>query len=42
MRYLPTFLGIWTIEIVPTLDNMVTKSIIYTGYNQKTASHVNR
>jgi hypothetical protein len=27
MRYLPTFFGNWTLDIIPTLDNMIMKVV---------------
>ncbi|GMO19384.1 MAG: hypothetical protein Ta2E_10290 [Mycoplasmoidaceae bacterium] len=31
IRYLPTYFGTWKIEIIPTLDNMVSKVVDYNG-----------
>jgi hypothetical protein len=46
LRCLPTFFGTWKIELVPTLENMVSKIISYdAGANkilQTSCKHVNR
>jgi hypothetical protein len=34
LRYLPTFFGTWKIELVPTLENMVSKVIKYNAILQ--------
>jgi hypothetical protein len=41
-RYLPSFFGIWTLEIVPILDNMVYKVIDYHDIAANTCAHVNK
>jgi hypothetical protein len=40
LRYLPTFFGNWTLDIVPTLDNMIMKVIDYNNVNQYTCTDV--
>jgi hypothetical protein len=40
LRYLPTFFGNWTLDIVPTLDNMIMKVIDYNNVNQYACTDV--
>jgi hypothetical protein len=40
LRYLPTFFGNWTLDIVPTLDNMIMKVVDYNNVNQYSCSDV--
>jgi hypothetical protein len=40
IRYLPTFFGNWTLEIVPTIDNMIMKVI--ENNNIDTNTHINK
>jgi hypothetical protein len=42
IRCLPCFFRVWTLEIVPTLDNLVCEVIDYKGLAMKTCSHANR
>jgi hypothetical protein len=42
IRYLIRFFGVWTLEIVPTPDNMVCEVIDYDGLATNTYTHVNR
>jgi hypothetical protein len=42
IRYLPDFFGVWTLEIVPTLDKMVFKLINYNDRAVNIDSHANR
>jgi hypothetical protein len=39
IRYQPIFFGVWTLEIVPTLDNMICKVIDYHGVAMNTCTH---
>jgi hypothetical protein len=39
IRHLPCFFGVWTLEIVPSLDNMVCKVIDYNGITTSTCTH---
>jgi hypothetical protein len=42
LRYLPTFFGNWTLDIVPTLDNMIMKVLDYNNIDQYTCSNVSK
>jgi hypothetical protein len=42
MRYLPTFFGNWTLDIVPTLENMIMKIIRYNVFDTKGCTHNNK
>jgi hypothetical protein len=42
IRYLPSFLGVWILDIAPTLDNMVCKGIDYNGVAMKVCTHANK
>jgi hypothetical protein len=42
MRYLPTFFGNWTLDIIPTLDNMIVKVINIGGVAITQCNHIRR
>jgi hypothetical protein len=42
IQYLHNFFGVWTLEIVPILDNMVFKIISCNGRVMNTGPHANR
>jgi hypothetical protein len=42
IRYLPRFFGVWTLEIVPILDNMVWKVIDHNSIAMNTYAHTRR
>jgi hypothetical protein len=42
LRYLPTFFGNWTLDIIPTLDNMFIKIISYNRISQLSNYHVTK
>jgi hypothetical protein len=42
MRYLLRFFGIWTFEIVHTLDNMVCIAVDSNGISMNTCTHARR
>jgi hypothetical protein len=42
LRYLPTFFGHWTLDIVPTLDNMSMKVTEHTLFNQYECTNVSK
>jgi hypothetical protein len=39
LRYFPTFFGNWTLDIIPTLDNMNMKVVDNSGLDQLTCYH---
>jgi hypothetical protein len=42
IRYLSSFFEVWTLEIVPTFDNMVSKVIDYNGIAMNTCLYARR
>jgi hypothetical protein len=42
LRYLPTFFGNWTLDIVPTLDNMIMKILDYNNVDQYSCTNVSK
>jgi hypothetical protein len=42
LRYLPTFFGNWTLNIVPTLDNMIMKVLDYNNVDQYSCTKVSK
>jgi hypothetical protein len=42
ITYLPRLFGVWTFEIVQTLDNMAFKVIAYNGVAMRTCTHTRR
>jgi hypothetical protein len=42
IRYLHSFFGVWTLEVVPMLDNMVCKAFDYNDVAMSIYSSVNR